>query len=68
MASGGMGDLLSGIIAGLVTQGLSHYEASQLGVLLHASAGDAALKKQGGPGLLASDLIPELKPLLSSFS
>jgi ADP-dependent NAD(P)H-hydrate dehydratase / NAD(P)H-hydrate epimerase len=64
MASGGMGDLLSGIIAGLVTQGLSLFEATQQGVLLHAAAGDAALKKQGGPSVLASDLIPELKRLM----
>ncbi len=65
MASGGMGDLLSGIVSGFVTQGLSLFDASQQGVLLHATAGDRALKKQGGPGLLASDLIPELKPLLN---
>ncbi|MDX2347044.1 MAG: NAD(P)H-hydrate dehydratase [Legionella sp.] len=61
MASGGMGDLLSGIIAGLVTQGLNLYEASKQGVLRHATAGDAALKKHGGPSVLASDLIPELR-------
>ncbi|MCH9756001.1 MAG: NAD(P)H-hydrate dehydratase [Gammaproteobacteria bacterium] len=66
MASGGMGDLLSGIIAGLVTQGLSLWQATQMGVLLHAKAGDAALKAKGGPGLLASDLVPELKPLLKA--
>jgi ADP-dependent NAD(P)H-hydrate dehydratase / NAD(P)H-hydrate epimerase len=64
MASGGMGDLLSGIIAGLITQGLTPWQAAQMGVLLHAQAGDAALEKLGGPGLLASDLLPELKPLL----
>lgn len=64
MASGGMGDLLSGIVAGLITQGLSPWQASQMGVLLHATAGDEALQAKGGPGLLASDLIPELKPLL----
>ena len=63
MATGGMGDLLSGIIAGLVTQGLVLDEAARQGVLLHAAAGDAALKKQGGPSVLASDLIPELKRL-----
>lgn len=67
MASGGMGDLLSGIIAGLSTQGLTLWQAGQMGVWLHARAGDAALKKQGGPGLLASDLLPELKPLLNQF-
>lgn len=64
MASGGMGDLLSGIIAGLVTQGLSLWQATQMGVLLHAKAGEKTLKAKGGPSLLASDLLPELKPLL----
>ena len=66
MASGGMGDLLSGIIAGLVTQGLTPWQATQMGVLLHAKAGDKALKTKGGPGLLASNLLPELKPLLKT--
>ncbi len=64
MATGGMGDLLSGIIAGLATQGFNLFEASQFGVLLHATAGDIALKKNGGPSVLASELLPELKPLL----
>lgn len=67
MASGGMGDLLSGIIAGLVTQGLNLWQAVQMGVLLHATAGDKALEIKGGPSLLASDLLPELKPLLKDL-
>ncbi|MCH9690287.1 MAG: NAD(P)H-hydrate dehydratase [Gammaproteobacteria bacterium] len=67
MASGGMGDLLGGIISGLVAQGLTLWQAAQMGVLLHAKAGDSALEKQGGPSVLASDLILELKPLLSAL-
>ncbi len=66
MASGGMGDLLSGIIAGLMTQGLTAWQATQMGVLLHAKAGDKALQNIGGPGLLASDVLCELKPLLNA--
>lgn len=66
MASAGMGDLLSGLIAGFASQGLSPWQSAQAGVLLHATAGDIALKKQGGPGLLASDLLPEIKPLLKA--
>jgi NAD(P)H-hydrate epimerase len=59
MASGGMGDLLTGVIAGLVAQGLSSIEATKLGVCLHAKAGDKAAQK-GERGLLPSDLIPWL--------
>lgn len=66
MATGGMGDLLSGIIGGLITQGLTPMEAAVLGVNLHAKAGDNALKKLGGPSLIASNLLPELKPLLNA--
>lgn len=64
MASAGMGDLLSGVIAGLVAQGLTPWQATQMGVLLHAKAGDVTLKKQGGPGLLAHDLLPAIQKLL----
>jgi ADP-dependent NAD(P)H-hydrate dehydratase / NAD(P)H-hydrate epimerase len=60
MASAGMGDLLSGVIAGLMAQGLTPWQASQMGVLLHAKAGDTALNKQDGHALLASDLLCEL--------
>lgn len=65
MATGGMGDLLSGLIAGLLTQGLTLLQASQMAVLMHAQAGDVVYKKQGGLSLLASDLLPAMKPLLN---
>ncbi|NCT57534.1 MAG: NAD(P)H-hydrate dehydratase [Legionella sp.] len=65
MASAGMGDVLSGVISGLVAQGLTPWQAAQMGVLLHAEAGDMALKNQGGPGLLASDLMPVIHSLMS---
>ncbi len=64
MASAGMGDILSGVIAGLLAQGLTPWQAVQMGVLLHAKAGDHTHKKQGGPGLLASDLIPAIRNLM----
>ena len=60
MASPGMGDVLSGIIAGLLGQGLPPWEAAQAGVVLHASAADRAVAKQGSRGLLALDLLSEL--------
>jgi NAD(P)H-hydrate epimerase len=64
MATAGMGDVLSGIIAGLLAQGLLLADAALAGVCLHACAGDRA--SQGGErGLLARDVIAELRPLLN---
>lgn len=57
MATAGSGDVLSGIIAALIGQGLSVFEASKLGVYLHGLAGDFAAKKYGEVSLISSDLI-----------
>ncbi|MFA5960009.1 MAG: NAD(P)H-hydrate dehydratase [Tatlockia sp.] len=65
MSSAGMGDVLSGVIAGLIAQGILLPEASQLGVWLHACAGDAAALEKGERGLLASDLMPHLHRLVN---
>lgn len=62
MASGGMGDLLSGIIAALLAQGLAAAQAVPLAVVLHGEAGDLAAQ-EGERGLLASDLLPWLRRL-----
>lgn len=64
MASGGMGDILSGIIGGLLAQGLELSAAAKLGVMLHSSAGDLAAKECGERGLLALDLLPYLRKIL----
>lgn len=61
MASGGMGDALTGVVAGLLAQGLTLRDAAEAGVCLHASAGDAAAAAGGERGLLASDLIAQLR-------
>jgi NAD(P)H-hydrate epimerase len=63
MAAGGMGDVLTGAIAGLLAQGRSPFEAAVLGALLHAAAGDAAARAGGERGLLPSDLFPHLRRL-----
>jgi NAD(P)H-hydrate epimerase len=60
MASGGMGDVLTGIIAGLLAQGLTFFQAAESGVFLHAIAGDEAAK-DGERGMLAMDLMPYLR-------
>ncbi|MDF2691197.1 MAG: hypothetical protein K0S29_1052 [Gammaproteobacteria bacterium] len=66
MASGGMGDMLSGILGGLIAQGLSLEQACCLGVCLHAKAADLAAEEWGERGLLASDLFPYLRKLLNN--
>ncbi|MEJ2686095.1 MAG: NAD(P)H-hydrate dehydratase [Gammaproteobacteria bacterium] len=60
MASGGMGDVLTGTIAGLGAQGLDLPAAARAGVCVHGAAGDRAARA-GERGLLASDLIRELR-------
>lgn len=65
MATGGMGDVLSGVIGGLLAQGLSLEQAAELGVLVHAKAGDNVAERNGERGLLAADLIAEMRILLN---
>ena len=60
MAVGGMGDLLSGVIASLRAQGMAPFEAASTGAWLHARAGDAAAA-DGMRGMLPSDLLPHLR-------
>ena len=64
MASGGMGDVLTGIIAGMLAQGLTPKEACEVGVDLHAKAADQASFDLGEVGLTPSDVIEELRYLL----
>ncbi len=68
MAVGGMGDVLTGVIASLVAQGLTLPSAARLGVWLHAAAADHAAADIGEIGLMASDLYPWLSALLSELS
>ncbi len=60
MASGGMGDVLSGVIAGLIAQDLNLDDAAEWGVRLHAAAGDTAAEA-GERGLMARDLMNPLR-------
>lgn len=60
MASGGMGDLLTGIIAGLLAQGAALLAAAGAGVWLHGRSADRLLPRFGDAGLLASDLLAEI--------
>ena len=60
MATGGSGDVLTGVITALVCQGLKPYEAAQLGVYLHGLAGDLCAADLGQVGMIASDLVKYL--------
>lgn len=60
MASAGMGDVLTGVIAGILAQHGNLHDAARIGVLVHALAGDAAARS-GERGLMARDVIGELR-------
>ena len=65
MASGGMGDVLTGVIAALRAQGLTGYDAARLGAMIHARAADACAARCGSRGMLATDLLPYLRAELN---
>lgn len=64
MASGGMGDLLAGIVGGLIAQKIPLFEAAKIGVYVHAKAAEGA-SQQGERGMLASDLIPYIRSFVN---
>lgn len=64
MASGGMGDVLAGMLGALLAQGMKPGAAARLGVALHGAAGEAAARHGGGRGVLALDLLPHARRLL----
>lgn len=67
LAAGGSGDVLTGVCAGLLAQGLPGLAAAETGVLIHALAADAAVADgRGERGLLASDLFPWLRQMVNS--
>jgi NAD(P)H-hydrate epimerase len=68
MASGGMGDVLTGLVGGLLAQGMDPGAAATLGVYLHGLAGDRLRPHYGDAGLLATDLLREIPPARHSLS
>ena len=68
MATGGMGDVLTGIIAGLMAQGIPSENAAALGVYLHGLAGDIVAEKLGRHGLIASDVLKAVPGAISSLT
>jgi NAD(P)H-hydrate epimerase len=65
MASGGMGDVLTGAIAGLVGQGLGPFDAAWVGAYLHGAAGDLLASEIGDRGLLAHEVAERLPVAMS---
>lgn len=67
MATAGMGDVLTGVIAGLVAQGMSPLDGALAGVYLHGLAGDISKSKMGEAGLIAGDVLQNLPLAMRSF-
>jgi NAD(P)H-hydrate epimerase len=67
MASGGCGDVLTGVIAGLLGQKLQPFDAARLGVYLHGLAGDLVASDRGQIGLLASDVADRIPKAIKQY-
>jgi NAD(P)H-hydrate epimerase len=67
LASGGTGDVLSGLIAGLMAQGSDPFTAAVTGVYVHAESGRRIQAEIGESGLLASDLLPEIPRVMNAL-
>jgi NAD(P)H-hydrate epimerase len=64
LASAGTGDVLAGVISGLMAQGLAPFDAAVCGVYIHGKAGEVVGKGMGEAGMLASDLLPVLPQVI----
>ena len=67
LATGGTGDVLAGVIAGLMAQGAPPYEAAVAGVHVHAAAGEALRESLGDAGMMAGDLLPAIPRALRAL-
>ncbi|MCE5334161.1 MAG: NAD(P)H-hydrate dehydratase [Desulfobacteraceae bacterium] len=67
MASGGMGDALTGLIAGFIAQGLEPFEAACLGAYVHGEACDRVMASVSTRGLLATDMLKEVPAVIGSL-
>jgi NAD(P)H-hydrate epimerase len=67
MATAGSGDVLTGMIAAFLGQGLGSFEAAKIAVYLHGLAGDLAAKEKTEISLIASDIIDKIPCALSRY-
>ena len=65
MASGGMGDVLSGVLGGLLAQGFTAADSARLGVCIHGRAADKVAAEHGERGMLATDLLDHIHQLVN---
>ncbi|UCE82724.1 MAG: NAD(P)H-hydrate dehydratase [Deltaproteobacteria bacterium] len=68
LASGGTGDVLTGLIAGFLAQGLSSFDAACLGVYCHGKAADRLAIRWGDRGMMATDLLEEIPTVLKDLA
>lgn len=68
MATAGSGDVLTGVLAGLIAQGMEPQYAASMGVYLHGLAGDVQAKERGAYGLMAQDILEGIARVLAEFS
>ena len=67
MATAGMGDVLTGVVAALLAQGLAPYDAARAAVYLHGLAGDHCARRIGPVGFGASDEVEALPPVFATL-
>lgn len=67
LSTGGTGDVLTGIIAGLLARGLSEIKAATAGVYIHGLAADMYAEQNGDSGMIASDLLDKIPSLINSL-
>ena len=67
MATGGSGDVLSGMLAGFIGQGMETYEAAKLGVCMHGLAGQEASVEKGRYSMIATDIVKSITKVLDDY-
>ena len=67
LAAGGTGDVLTGIIGGLLAQGLASYDAARLGGFLHGAAAEQVRAERGNAGVVASDLLDRIPAIIAGL-
>ena len=67
LAAGGTGDVLTGIIGGLLAQGVAPYDAARLGGFLHGAAAEQTRHRHGDAGVVASDLLDLIPPIMAGL-